>query len=257
MLSSIKRMTEQKRHLTVISANRSNWPPCLKYHGILPLNSTVTRGLHQDIQQFLHDVILEMDSIARITKIEYTTTHKHAGPTYRQLLDAGYNRKYYPSTIKNLFDWQTKLTWCDEGKGEVTDIELALDYEITMGVELPTTYESASIGERARCLRRINRSINKTCEAKRLPPLIPATAALRIHRLRSYGAPAVLGYNRGVKLASQHAVQEIIKNQLTKTSTKPSEWGKTIPNIPKPVKSDPQDPSKQQREQHRKLDVVK
>lgn len=115
-----------------------NLPPCLKFHGILPLN---LQGDILPIQNFLLQRVQRYD--LEVTKSIQTALSSHPwavpqpmavhiGPPATKLISFG-QRDF--SLLASIIEWASRLKW-HIGPGQVSFIELAIDFEASTQVIL-------------------------------------------------------------------------------------------------------------------------
>jgi hypothetical protein len=131
---------------------------------------------------------------------------------------------------KDKDEFETLLNWIDNlewyGTGEVSCVELAIDFEATTETRLCRDKE-ASITDRARKFRAKIQKLNKICKKINVPSVISGQDKSRVHSLRSVGGPAVIGYERRPKFRS-HATRKVLEEQIIKAIPRTRAWGKDI-----------------------------
>lgn len=94
--------------------------------------------------------------------------------------------------MRALKGWLTALRWTSTG--EVSNIELAVDFEVYSGIDIPGPEgRPVAINQRAKTLWKMLSALCRVCEDLQLPPPLPAARRTRVGCLRTLGAPLVWG----------------------------------------------------------------
>ena len=95
--------------------------------------------------------------------------------------------------MRALKGWLAALHWT--AAGEVSNIELAIDFELFTGIDVPGPPDGSRIpvNQRGKNLWKMTSAFCRVCEDLQLPSPLPAERAERVGCLRTLGAPMVWG----------------------------------------------------------------
>ena len=210
----------------------SAWPPCLRLCGLPPrsLAATAPMGTFPPFVLALH---LFMCDILEIRKLRdehsgnpplFASRPPSRGYPMRELVGPLPRPEPLPIAVRNmapsewgweraflvdLLLWLAQLQWMPPGAGQVTFIELALDFEATAGRALPPTPQSSlqgvplSLHERARVLRVALVALKKHSAG---PPPFPGVFVNRAFSLVPLGAGPQAGLSRRPYFVSRGAM---------------------------------------------------
>ena len=180
-------------------ADRSRWPSCTRVHGVIVKGKTVDAAALHRLMGAIYIARREAERQRNnlpppmhAWTAAATLVAKRHDFDFSRLPDAPPRWTYGDRTMRALKGWLAALRWT---AGEVSNIELALDFEIFTGVNVPGPPDGGSIpvNQRGKTLWTMLSALCRVCEDLRLPSPLPAERATRVGCLRTLGAPMVWG----------------------------------------------------------------
>ena len=208
----------------VVQADRSRWPSCTRVHGVLvkgaPVDATALHRMIGAIYIARHEAERKRQGAtppvhawmiaASLPAMRHDTT------SFTRIPDDPPRWTYGGRIMRALKGWLAALHWT--AAGEVSNIELAIDFEIFTGIDVPGPPDGSRIpvNQRGKNLWKMTSAFCRICEDLQLPSPLPAERAERVGCLRTLGAPMVWG---GLSLCRH---QEQIRNYGHKQSAMPA-----------------------------------
>jgi hypothetical protein len=180
-------------------ADRRAWPACTRKYGILLKGQDVNAAA---LHRLLGAVYLARQEAWRARMRILPPMHawreaegRPAGPytvDFARIPDEVPRWTFGARLMRAMKAWLSALRWTDGG--EVSNIELAFDFEIFTGVDIPGPPDApVPANRRARTLGHMLAVLGRICEDLQLPPPLPAQRVARLYCLRTMGAPVVCG----------------------------------------------------------------
>ncbi len=131
------------------------------------------------------------------------------------------------SMLKALKGWLQALRWTNAG--EVSNVELAMDFEVFTGIDLPGGEGPSTVVERGKSLWTVLSSFMRTCKRLGLPEPLPAERVCRVGCLVPLGAPHVYG---GLSLrpifAGGEETMKVLELSLARKDVLKETWGSDL-----------------------------
>ena len=191
---------DQPRFAELMQSDRSRWPTCTRLHGVLTTAGAVNgRTLHE----LMGTIYMAREEAARERARAVPPAHawvtaasqpaeRHAFD-FSRLPDAPPRWAYGDRLMRALKGWLTALRWTSAG--EVSNIELAVDFETFTGLDVPNLsgVGPLAVNQRGKTMWTMLSALCRICEDLQLPMPLPAERANRVGCLRTLGAPLVWG----------------------------------------------------------------
>ncbi|KAJ9468273.1 hypothetical protein DIPPA_16125 [Diplonema papillatum] len=199
-----ERIRAQHQYAEIVGADRSTWPPCLQEHGILPKGSRVSiEVLHTFMAEVMHERRrLEREGRDRAVGHPWRQLHPDDCPPRRLNFEAIAGPGTFAAVggerwFRALQHWLDGMCW--SVAGDVSTAELAIDFEVYTGLDLPgsvvATTDGTPLSMRARVLARLLKTVGDALERNGDEPPLPGRKLGTIGSLRTVGAPPCLtGY---------------------------------------------------------------
>ena len=217
-------------------SDRSRWPSCTRVHGVIVEGSTIDAAALHRLMGAIY--IARRDAERKRcnlpppmhawTAAASVTAERHEFD-FSRLPDAPPRWAYGDRMMRALKGWLTALRWT---AGEVSNIEMAVDFEVFTGVNVPGPPDGSSVpvNQRGKTLWTMLSALSRICEDLQLPPLLPAERVTRVGCLRTLGAPMVWGgLSRRPQFAGGLETSRVIEACLPRavytTGIPDSNWG--------------------------------
>ncbi|KAJ9435082.1 Retrovirus-related Pol polyprotein from type-1 retrotransposable element R2, partial [Diplonema papillatum] len=199
-----ERIRAQHQYAEIVGADRSTWPPCLQEHGILPKGSRVSiEVLHTFMAEVMHERRrLEREGRDRAVGHPWRQLHPDDCPPRRLNFEAIAGPGTFAAVggerwFRALQHWLDGMCW--SVAGDVSTAELAIDFEVYTGLDLPgsvvATTDGTPLSMRARVLARLLKTVGDALERNGDEPPLPGRKLGTVGSLRTVGAPPCLtGY---------------------------------------------------------------
>ncbi|KAJ9441691.1 hypothetical protein DIPPA_28209 [Diplonema papillatum] len=220
-----ERIRGQHQYAEIVGADRSTWPPCLQEHGILPKGSRVSiEVLHTFMAEVMHERRrLERDGRDRAVGHPWRQLHPDDCPPRRLNFEAIAGPGTFAAVggerwFRALQYWLDGMCW--SVAGDVSTAELAIDFEVYTGLDLPgsvvATTDGTPLSMRARVLARLLKTVGDALERNGDEPPLPGRKLGTIGSLRTVGAPPCLtGYEMRPIFRGGTETMEVLETQLT------------------------------------------
>eukprot|EP01061_Rhynchopus_euleeides_P047892 TRINITY_DN990_c0_g1_i3.p1 TRINITY_DN990_c0_g1~~TRINITY_DN990_c0_g1_i3.p1 ORF type:complete len:837 (+),score=145.30 TRINITY_DN990_c0_g1_i3:125-2512(+) len=192
----------------LLAADRSDWPPCLARYGVVPEGFDVDVTL---LHTLMGRIVLkrwELEAKSRGAKpLVHPWTAALSLPAephdfdFSRIPDVPPGERIWKKNdialLRAFTGWLKALRWTD--RGVVSNIELALDFEVYTGMQLPRATEGTSdlplppLRERGRVLWTLMKHVMQLCQRTQLGKPWPAERQDRVGCLSSVGAGEVWG----------------------------------------------------------------
>ncbi|KAJ9449774.1 hypothetical protein DIPPA_32221 [Diplonema papillatum] len=219
-----ERIRMQQQYAEIVDADRSTWPPCLQEHGILPKGSRINiEVLHTFMAEVMQERRrLEREGRDRAVGHPWRQLHPDDCPPRRLNFEAIAGPGTFTAVagerwFRALQYWLDGMCW--SVAGDVSTAELAVDFEVYTGLDLPGSLVATTGGTplciRARMLARMLKTIGEALERKGVGPLLPGRKLEKIGSLRTVGAPPCLtGYEMRPIFRGGEETMGILETQL-------------------------------------------
>ncbi|KAJ9436387.1 Retrovirus-related Pol polyprotein from type-1 retrotransposable element R2 [Diplonema papillatum] len=220
-----ERIRGQHQYAEIVGADRSTWPPCLQEHGILPKGSRVSiEVLHTFMAEVMHERRrLEREGRDRAVGHPWRQLHPDDCPPRRLNFEAIAGPGTFAAVggerwFRALQYWLDGMCW--SVAGDVSTAELAIDFEVYTGLDLPgsvvATTDGTPLSMRARVLARLLKTVGDALERNGDEPPLPGRKLEKIGSLRTVGAPPCLtGYEMRPIFRGGTETMEVLETQLT------------------------------------------
>ncbi|KAJ9438671.1 Retrovirus-related Pol polyprotein from type-1 retrotransposable element R2 [Diplonema papillatum] len=220
-----ERIRAQHQYAEIVGADRSTWPPCLQEHGILPKGSRVSiEVLHTFMAEVMHERRrLEREGRDRAVGHPWRQLHPDDCPPRRLNFEAIAGPGTFAAVggerwFRALQHWLDGMCW--SVAGDVSTAELAIDFEVYTGLDLPgsvvATTDGTPLSMRARVLARLLKTVGDALERNGDEPPLPGRKLGTIGSLRTVGAPPCLtGYEMRPIFRGGTETMEVLETQLT------------------------------------------
>ncbi|KAJ9451436.1 Retrovirus-related Pol polyprotein from type-1 retrotransposable element R2 [Diplonema papillatum] len=220
-----ERIRAQHQYAEIVGADRSTWPPCLQEHGILPKGSRVSiEVLHTFMAEVMHERRrLEREGRDRAVGHPWRQLHPEDCPPRRLNFEAIAGPGTFAAVggerwFRALQHWLDGMCW--SVAGDVSTAELAIDFEVYTGLDLPgsvvATTDGTPLSMRARVLARLLKTVGDALERNGDEPPLPGRKLGTIGSLRTVGAPPCLtGYEMRPIFRGGTETMEVLETQLT------------------------------------------
>ncbi|KAJ9443814.1 Retrovirus-related Pol polyprotein from type-1 retrotransposable element R2 [Diplonema papillatum] len=217
-----ERIRAQHQYAEIVGADRSTWPPCLQEHGILPKGSRVNiEVLHTFMAEVMHERRrLEREGRDRAVGHPWRQLHPDDCPPRRLNFEAIAGPGTFAAVggerwFRALQYWLDGMCW--SVAGDVSTAELAIDFEVYTGLDLPgsvvATTDGTPLSMRARVLARLLKTVGDALERNGDEPPLPGRKLEKIGSLRTVGAPPCLtGYEMIFRGGTE--TMEVLETQL-------------------------------------------
>ena len=182
----------------LMAKDRSDWPDCLVRYGIATTThfSDITA-----IQTLMVRILRHRRALESVRRAQAVRTHAWtdlAGHTatrhafdFSRIPDNPPRWKFGAPAMRALKSWLAHMQWTEHG--EISNIELAVDFELFSGTLLHDEEEPANILERGQALWTMLAQLCTVCKNLQLPRPFPAERVERVNCLNSIGARGVWG----------------------------------------------------------------
>ncbi|KAJ9457308.1 tRNA (guanine-N(7)-)-methyltransferase [Diplonema papillatum] len=220
-----ERIRAQHQYAEIVGADRSTWPPCLQEHGILPKGSRVSiEVLHTFMAEVMHERRrLEREGRDRAVGHPWRQLHPDDCPPRRLNFEAIAGPGTFAAVggerwFRALQHWLDGMCW--SVAGDVSTAELAIDFEVYTGLDLPgsvvATTDGTPLSMRARVLARLLKTVGDALERNGDEPPLPGRKLGTVGSLRTVGAPPCLtGYEMRPIFRGGTETMEVLETQLT------------------------------------------
>ena len=239
----------------IMNADRTHWPPCLTNWGVVPTGVDVDAQL---LHVMMGSILLERAALGRtIRTVNSSRTHRHAWRStttagsappsfdFASIPDSHVKWPYSGPHLIALKTWLGQLHWSNDAHGEISIVELALDFEVHSGLLIqpagtPTTTTELTVLQRGQTMSRMLSTLTLICTHLELGDPLPATRVKKSNSLRSLGAPVVSGGYSPRALISE-TTMAILEAQLQSSPAhiRDKSWGKIVPRYAQHVVSTP------------------
>ncbi|KAJ9443512.1 hypothetical protein DIPPA_19831 [Diplonema papillatum] len=178
-------------------ADRARWPSCTRVHGVIVEGAPVDAAA---LHHFMASVYVarEESERGRLAAVQPIHPWRAATsrPAVRHLFDFGRlpdeppKWPYGGRTMRAMKGWLSALQWTDTG--EVSNIELAVDFEVFTGHDILGPPNLAA-NRRGKTLWTMLATLCRLCRELQLPSPLPAERKDRVGSMRTLGAPMLWG----------------------------------------------------------------
>ena len=200
--SAFEEIRSLPQYAALVEADRSGWPRCLSRYGVVPLDCTVdVETLHKmmgtivlrrweleakrrDAAPLIHPWVEALDHTAAQHVFDFSRVPEKPSARLWQ---------YSCEIMRGMHAWLAALQWTS--RGEVSNVELALDFEVFTGLDVTPSATSKNTDDvhalltRGHLMGTLLSHYIDLCDQLCLPRPIPAGHAERVNCLRSLGAP--------------------------------------------------------------------
>ncbi|KAJ9464594.1 hypothetical protein DIPPA_06957 [Diplonema papillatum] len=181
----------------LMRADRARWPSCTRVHGVIVEGAPVDAAA---LHHFMASVYVarEESERGRLAAVQPIHPWRAATsrPAVRHLFDFGRlpdeppKWPYGGRTMRAMKGWLSALQWTDTG--EVSNIELAVDFEVFTGHDILGPPNLAA-NRRGKTLWTMLATLCRLCRELQLPSPLPAERKDRVGSMRTLGAPMLWG----------------------------------------------------------------
>ncbi len=197
------------------------WPRCLTEHSILP------RGVRDVPSEAIQKMMAEILQKRRVLETDESARHIHPWRKIDEKLCKSFPKNFTrlnrDTTValvggrrmfQALKSWLTGMKWSHGGS--VTNAELAIDFEVFTGLDLPgfsTRPGPVPLNDRAARMYRLLKTLDNACKACNLGCLLPGKRC-RVGSLNSVGGNLMMGFKRRPVFRGGQETMGVLENQL-------------------------------------------
>ncbi|KAJ9454695.1 Retrovirus-related Pol polyprotein from type-1 retrotransposable element R2 [Diplonema papillatum] len=181
----------------LMRADRARWPSCTRVHGVIVEGAPVDAAA---LHHFMASVYVAREESERGRLAAVQPIHPWRAATSRpavhhlfdfgRLPDEPPKWPYGGRTMRAMKGWLSALQWTDTG--EVSNIELAVDFEVFTGHDILGPPNLAA-NRRGKTLWTMLATLCRLCRELQLPSPLPAERKDRVGSMRTLGAPMLWG----------------------------------------------------------------
>ncbi|KAJ9463845.1 RNA-directed DNA polymerase from mobile element jockey [Diplonema papillatum] len=184
----------------LLRADRARWPSCTRVHGVIVEGMRVEVAALHRLMAAVYTARVEAER-RRLSAVQPMHPWHAAAPlpavqhlfNFDRLPDEPPRWPYGGRAMRALKGWLSALRWTDAG--EVSCVELAVDFEVHTGVDVPAPpgIRRLAANQRGKTLWTMLSTLCRLCRDLQLPSPLPAERKVRVGSMRTLGAPMLWG----------------------------------------------------------------
>ncbi|KAJ9470356.1 Mitogen-activated protein kinase kinase kinase 2 [Diplonema papillatum] len=184
----------------LLRADRARWPPCTRVHGVIVEGMRVEVAALHRLMAAVYTARVEAER-RRLSAVQPMHPWHAAAPlpavqhvfNFDRLPDEPPRWPYGGRAMRALKGWLSALRWTNAG--EVSCVELAVDFEVHTGVDVPAPpgIRRLAANQRGKTLWTMLSTLCRLCQDLQLPSPLPAERKVRVGSMRTLGAPMLWG----------------------------------------------------------------
>ncbi|KAJ9457850.1 Retrovirus-related Pol polyprotein from type-1 retrotransposable element R2 [Diplonema papillatum] len=184
----------------LLRADRARWPSCTRVHGVIVEGMRVEVAALHRLMAAVYTARVEAER-RRLSAVQPMHPWHAAAPLpavqhlfdFDRLPDEPPRWPYGGRAMRALKGWLSALRWTDAG--EVSCVELAVDFEVHTGVDVPAPpgIRRLAANQRGKTLWTMLSTLCRLCRDLQLPSPLPAERKVRVGSMRTLGAPMLWG----------------------------------------------------------------
>ncbi|KAJ9456892.1 Retrovirus-related Pol polyprotein from type-1 retrotransposable element R2 [Diplonema papillatum] len=184
----------------LLRADRARWPPCTRVHGVIVEGMRVEVAALHRLMAAVYTARVEAER-RRLSAVQPMHPWHAAAPlpavqhlfNFDRLPDEPPRWPYGGRAMRALKGWLSALRWTNAG--EVSCVELAVDFEVHTGVDVPAPpgIRRLAANQRGKTLWTMLSTLCRLCRDLQLPSPLPAERKVRVGSMRTLGAPMLWG----------------------------------------------------------------
>ncbi|KAJ9439602.1 hypothetical protein DIPPA_24508 [Diplonema papillatum] len=184
----------------LLRADRARWPSCTRVHGVIVEGMRVEVAALHRLMAAVYTARVEAER-RRLSAVQPMHPWHAAAPLpavqhlfdFDRLPDEPPRWPYGGRAMRALKGWLSALRWTNAG--EVSCVELAVDFEVHTGVDVPAPpgIRRLAANQRGKTLWTMLSTLCRLCQDLQLPSPLPAERKVRVGSMRTLGAPMLWG----------------------------------------------------------------
>ncbi|KAJ9463405.1 Retrovirus-related Pol polyprotein from type-1 retrotransposable element R2, partial [Diplonema papillatum] len=184
----------------LLRADRARWPSCTRVHGVIVEGMRVEVAALHRLMAAVYTARVEAER-RRLSAVQPMHPWHAAAPlpavqhvfNFDRLPDEPPRWPYGGRAMRALKGWLSALRWTNAG--EVSCVELAVDFEVHTGVDVPAPpgIRRLAANQRGKTLWTMLSTLCRLCRDLQLPSPLPAERKVRVGSMRTLGAPMLWG----------------------------------------------------------------
>ncbi|KAJ9441380.1 Retrovirus-related Pol polyprotein from type-1 retrotransposable element R2 [Diplonema papillatum] len=184
----------------LLRADRARWPSCTRVHGVIVEGMRVEVAALHRLMAAVYAARVEAER-RRLSAVQPMHPWHAAAPlpavrhvfNFDRLPDEPPRWPYGGRAMRALKGWLSALRWTNAG--EVSCVELAVDFEVHTGVDVPAPpgIRRLAANQRGKTLWTMLSTLCRLCQDLQLPSPLPAERKVRVGSMRTLGAPMLWG----------------------------------------------------------------
>ncbi|KAJ9464924.1 hypothetical protein DIPPA_18327 [Diplonema papillatum] len=180
----------------LLRADRARWPSCTRVHGVIVEGMRVEVAALHRLMAAVYTARVEAER-RRLSAVQPMHPWHAAAPLpavqhlfdFDRLPDEPPRWPYGGRAMRALKGWLSALRWTNAG--EVSCVELAVDFEVHTGVDVPAPpgIRRLAANQRGKTLWTMLSTLCRLCQDLQLPSPLPAERKVRVGSMRTLGAP--------------------------------------------------------------------